>query len=349
VSDTELHATLPALAAGTYPVHLDDVEEIDRTLASLIVVESPTASWAAALSYPTTNRKQVTALIYDAQRQAILVGLQSISFGSQVVRFARGADRWESPTAVDAGRYPALALSTNGDALLSSAGTSILELDPVTLATRATISTEGTWDHLTGFGVSNDGQALATSTSAPNADDFTPLYREFVSSRTLEVLGLSFQWGQIGASADGARVFMGTTGSSNDVYLYDASTGLLTGTGVSQDLTGLSVDRTGAKLIAAKAVFNRDLFQIGSLPATTAAAVIAPDGKRAYTYDQNKTLRVFDLTQNPVDGIFPELGSGTTLSFPPDNKPAAASMAITPDGGTVILAGSLRVVVQPVP
>ena len=383
VSATEVRATPPVLPAGTYPVRLEGVA---RTFASLIVIEAP-AFQAEALSYPTAG-KPVSALIYDAQRQAILVGLQSSS-GSQVVRFAHGASGWGSPTAVEAGRYPALALSTNGDFLLSTKGTSILELDPVTLATRATISTgetwdsgEGTWDHLTGFGVSNDGQVLATSTSAPNGTYFTPLYRELVSDRTVQVLDNLFHWGQVRASANGAWVFMGSTGSTSqlsEVQRYDASTGQLSGLGVTLDLTGLSVDRTGAtllatlheervnqagttKLVVTRAVFDGDLAYLGALPSTTAAAVISPDGARAYTYDQSsKLLRTFDLTQDPVDTldpvdnqdpanlIFPELGSGTTLIAAPDNKPTAVAMAITPDGGTVILAGSLRVVVQPVP
>jgi hypothetical protein len=347
VSATELRATPPALSAGTYPVHLQDVEGLDRTLASLVVVDAP-AHPAAALSYPSADRKLVTALVYDAQRQAILVGLQGSGAGSQVVRFAYGVGGWQSPTAVEIGRYPALALSTDGDTLLACSGTSLLELDPVTLATRATLPTGGSWDHLTGIGVANDGLAFATSTSAPIASGNTPVYRDRVARRAVEPLGTWPYWGQVAASSDGGRVFLGSTAEAGEVYRYEASTGALTALGVTRDVTGLSVDRTGARLLAAGAVYDGELQLLGALPSTSAAAVIAPDGARAYTYDSSGTLRAFDLTKAADNGLFPEIGSGTALVAAPDTG-ALVSMAITPGGGTVILAGAQRVIVQPVP
>jgi hypothetical protein len=74
LSDTEIHATHPALAAGTYTVHVVNTEGIDRTRAQLVVADAQ-AHAAAALAYPSAGPQYPLDLVYDAGRGALLVAL----------------------------------------------------------------------------------------------------------------------------------------------------------------------------------------------------------------------------------------------------------------------------------
>ncbi|MEP7243767.1 MAG: hypothetical protein ABI885_08775 [Gammaproteobacteria bacterium] len=64
---------------------------------------------------------------------------------------------------------------------------------------------------------------------------------------------------------------------------------------------------------------------------------------------QNGELRSYDVTTKlfPTDQIFLQVGTGIPLS--PGTGTGAIAMAITPDGGTVFVAGTSGVFVQPSP
>ncbi len=98
------------------------------------------------------------------------------------------------------------------------------------------------------------------------------------------------------------------------------------------------------------------------------AAVVSRDGKRVYAYafdfddfNANPTTRqpriyVFDLTSPPGAGTqFPKLGYFTLPDYPncmpgtPNCADGYPQMKISPDGKTLFLAGSLNLIVAPIP
>jgi len=79
----------------------------------------------------------------------------------------------------------------------------------------------------------------------------------------------------------------------------------------------------------------------------------------AYTFVRPATLRTYDLTAQltSTSDEYPQLGHAITLpqslgvemTTPPYRGDVAVKMTITPDGRTAFIAGSERVLVQPVP
>jgi hypothetical protein len=161
------------------------------------------------------------------------------------------------------------------------------------------------------------------------------------------------------ASGDGSRIIVSVpfdTQVSDDVMSLDVASGVAALTGI-HSLNNFSpvLDRRATRIIINRTqVYDGAYLLLGTLPSTTQAVVLRPDGTRAYTFDQSGRLRTFDLTATSAGGVFPEIGAGLTLAGDPgrDRKAiysdALVEMAITPDGRTVFIAGSKAVVVQPV-
>jgi hypothetical protein len=77
------------------------------------------------------------------------------------------------------------------------------------------------------------------------------------------------------------------------------------------------------------------------------AAVVSPNGKRLYYYETAQhRVHALDV-EHPQQMVnhFPEVG----VSAPIDPPGTGAQLLITPDGGTLIIAGKDRVIVMPVP
>ena len=92
VGDTEIHASYPALLAGSHSVQLIGSSGPLPFAATLVVIDPPNYH-PATLNYPAPPQ-EVRALLYDAERQALLV---AVSFanrtGNQILRyqFANGS------------------------------------------------------------------------------------------------------------------------------------------------------------------------------------------------------------------------------------------------------------------
>jgi hypothetical protein len=83
---------------------------------------------------------------------------------------------------------------------------------------------------------------------------------------------------------------------------------------------------------------------MGTIPFAN-TVVVSPNGTRAYTYSSG-TVRTYDLTTPPVLGAFSEIGIGTAT---PGNPGLGTVMTISPDGGTLFIAGDAAIVVMPAP
>src|SRR5581483_2614785 len=73
VSDSEIHAHYPALAAATYAVQLGSGGGAVPFTGSLKIVNAP-AYLAATIPYPVAPQ-HIRGLVYDAEQQALLVGV----------------------------------------------------------------------------------------------------------------------------------------------------------------------------------------------------------------------------------------------------------------------------------
>jgi hypothetical protein len=93
-------------------------------------------------------------------------------------------------------------------------------------------------------------------------------------------------------------------------------------------------------------VYDPAFALLGLLPTTTVAVVVAPDGKRAYTYDGTSgEVRVFDISATNSGGAYTQMSAVTLPGSPGSN----VRMTISLDGKTLFIAGSAQLIVQPVP
>jgi hypothetical protein len=375
VSDTELRATHPALAPGRHPVRVQGAQGSARSYAELVVVDEPVFA-ATSLPYPDSRTRQVNDFCYDAERKALLVasGDQAGASYNELFRYAYDGS-WSAASRQPYPSLTAIALAADGRSLFAAAGaTTIAHLDPTTLAT-GTVTTFSLayFEHIEGFGVTNDGRAVALSASS-SASGSSPAHRYSPRERTLTRISTpdDFERGSIAASGDGSRVLLASAWWSGDpVVKYEASTGVATPTTFERNVSSVALDGTGSRAILQFLwnsaprweVFDWSLASLGLLPADTKAAVLSPDGARAYTFERRPltgaatsgVVRTFDLTAPTVGGYFQEVGTEVTLAAYPGDPAYGSSdanlvrMTISPDGGTLFLAGSHAVVVQPVP
>jgi hypothetical protein len=367
VSDTEIHATHPPLAAGTYTVHVVNTEGIDRTRAQLVVADAQ-AHAAAALAYPSAGPQYPLDMVYDAGRGALLVALVHNNQGANATEldrytYATGTTTWSSASSTLLPWIGAMALSADGAKLLvgtqdpnSSFDSNINELDPMTLATQLTTPVQN-FGPPTHIAVVNDGRAILTGGS----DAIEPImsYSELrpqVVPLDPHLNGPTYVYnGVVAASGDGSTATI-TDGLEGAIMQWNASTEQLSGAQSSTIYYWANLSRDGSRSLVggsggATQVYDATLNPIGTLPSTTLVGVLAPSGQRAYTYDINGTVRVFDLTTPPGgQTMFPEILPAITPSASPStNQNNPRKMVITPDGGTVFIAGDQQIIVLPVP
>ena len=144
VSDSEIDASYSTLAAGTYPISIDS-GGISYT-ASLVAVAAPPFT-AVAIPLPAGDvpiNPDPPGIEYDAQRTALFVllpGGNSISPALVRYSFDANTGTWGAPTQISMDGLEQVLLSPDGTHLLAmvspdSGHTSMVELDPVTMAQR---------------------------------------------------------------------------------------------------------------------------------------------------------------------------------------------------------------------
>jgi hypothetical protein len=155
-----------------------------------------------------------------------------------------------------------------------------------------------------------------------------------------------------GGSADGSRLVLSQNGLSPPppVFLYNASTSTLSQTALSVNASFPVLDRRATRvLLGGFSIYNASFQSLGSiLGSSPESQTLSVDGSRAYSSDRRSVptvLRTYDLTATPVAGQFPEIGAGTTLP----SDPGRAVITVSPDGGTVFIAGTDSIVVVPAP
>jgi hypothetical protein len=353
VSDTEIQATVPGtLTAGTYSIAVSDgVTPLSSRSALKLLVVNPAAYAATALARAPSGFSP-SNLIYDAEREALLLIDRQ---NNRIERFAHSAGTWSRTEATigvgGPGGNPSIALSPDGTELLkTSPGTLLYRLDPATLsilsAVDATPSLGSISLNMIAFG--NDGGAVGNGSGA------VTLYRYDMLTQTFTAVSSEFQMlnRQLFASGNGDIVVMPSVDSSNSqLFTYDASDGTLTPRAVhtcSFDLARVNRDATrfiivGAApcALAGTRVYDASFNALGTLPGAPYA--LSPDGRFAYSV-LGGSVRKFDLNA-PSGGSFTEVASAAiTVSGNGWNE-----VTISPDGGTLFLAGPFDVVIMPAP
>jgi hypothetical protein len=365
VSDTEVHADYPALAAGTYAVSLNSgavafngsIEAVDAApyaMNTLALPETP-----SLLSF----------LRYDAQRRALLVGgfffPSQSSSTNKLWRYTFNNGTWSVATIAIAGLRDAV-LSADGTRILALADTGVVELTPDGLTTQRTVAPPAEVSSrghvLSQIAVANDGHAIITSRSE-SISSIGPIYYYAISAGTFapatrKISGIPMLVG----SADGWRVFLTQSNTSPPPPILDyiASVGVLAPTfpiSAQPVATSRAAQRFVAYEPGAAKVFASDYLNskgeagpLGTIPIAQGLAIrriiVNPAGKRAFVLRSDDTLHSYALDQQPVNDQYPEVGTGIPIT-PPAPAGAALQTAVTPDGGTLFFAGTGGVLIVP--
>ncbi len=343
------------------------IPAIVRSTADLVVVDAP-AYAPATITYPAippgSTQRFVQKVVYDPERKALIVAITYANSGfvtsREIQRYAFEGSAWSTtPTVVPvAALFGGMAATLDGKRLLVTSGDAIKEFDMATLAAGASTSVAlppVLSPFLDKLAVANDGNAMVTT--GIFGSGFTQTFKYSVADRTFTMNDFLFQ-ADAGGSADGSLLVMPQNGLSPapTVFRYNASTSTLSPTNLSVNASFPTLDRSATRiLLGGFSIYNANFQLLGNIGGSSPESqTLSPDGLRAYAADRlspDRTslvptvLRTYGLIVTPVAGQFPELGTGTTL--PSDT--GRAVMTVSPDGGTVFIAGSDRIVVVPAP
>lgn len=359
ISDSELHVGYSALAAGNYSVAVKDAVTTMTSIAELVIVDTPSYSYT---SIPRIGGNAM--LLFDPKRQVIY--LSDSGTERELERYQFNGTSWDVSTTSLGSFGINIALSNNFDKLIKLNQNDFSVIDPASFTVTDTIAFAGinSGSSPRSLSFSNEGRAIINTTAdsvGTTVHSYNFLNGGFMSLSDIPENGSP--GATLTSSLDGSRVFLNINWYNYPASYYNASSGgLIETTTVTQGAEyGVSVDRTGSKIItndtanSEVAVYDGDINALGVLPplsglvassrATTFA--ISPDGTRAYAYlGDTQFLHVLDLTASDGSNGFLEIGSAT---FIPDGPTWITKMIISPDGGTLFLAGSDRLIVIPVP
>ncbi|HYT15250.1 MAG TPA: hypothetical protein VEL80_02530 [Burkholderiales bacterium] len=383
VSDTEIHAIYPALAAGTYALNLANASGAVPFSGELAVV-TPKTYAPGTLQYPSAPQ-QTLALKYDAEREALLVAASYFDgnnfntasrTGNRILRYQFVNGAFSTLTTKDVPLLQDIALTPDGRQVIAITDTEVIHLDPVTLTEiRRTSATLDLSTYLKDIVVTNDGNALITTGYVGSGDSATYLYP--LSQSQLYATNHSCTYNASpAASADGSLgVFIQDPVSPpQPLCAYEGSSGsfaVLPITGAQNTCVNSflgtcrrpSLDASGNRIAVISgtivSVYDRAFTLLGRLPGSNSAVAVSPDGTRAYAYDSSDSLHTFDLTAATVNGQFQEIGTGTALAGSPGpgistqlttlSQYAVVRLITSPDGSTLFLAGRDQLVIQPAP
>lgn len=376
-SDTEIRASYPAMVAGTHVVTLNG-GSISFT-ESLVIVDPPNYS-GTTLNYPSSPQ-QIRELVYDSGRKALLVGVGfSDASTNKVLRYTFANGAWQTPVSATVADLRDFALSLNGSKLISVADDYLVELDPVTLTAVTTTSKPQNYsccEYLNGVMMANDGNAVIT-TYDKIYSGWTRLHLYSVPQSVFTTPSLggtapyiynTFNSIIAGVSSDGGSIaIMESLAPAPPIFKYNSSTGVLAAT--SSNLSPYYpliyppvFDRAGSRMVMASghsfnpdySVYDANYSRLGTFPSTTEAYAVAPDGTRAYTFENNSgvcKVRAFDLANIPAYGTLPmtEIVTGFPISVScAGDLPNKIVMVVNPANDTLFIAGTLLIDVVPLP
>ena len=369
VSDTQIDASFTGLTVGTYLVQVVAPSCPGPTYtdpqANLVVVPETTSTYVAGtIPYPP-GVTGVSQLLYDAERKALLL-VADTGAGPEVLRYAYSGSTWSNTGSASPAAVPNLvdiALSTDGNELLALSAQALAELNPGSLGLDTTPVPAPGGVTLKNLAVANNGYAVVTTGNDFSSSSGTPVYLFAARSPAFSqpATAPSLDNATPGASADGSLVALqqgdpSLASTPPVAYEYAASSGTFAATSaalnqsenpLTQSAIAPVLDQSAVHIVLnGTSVFNNSFGYLGALPSGTLAVALSPDSNCAYTFDSSGDIVAYNLNAGPVNGTYVPVGSGTSVS-PGTN--GTIRMAITPDGGTLFIAGSSGIVVQPAP
>ncbi len=381
VSDTQIDASYPGLSASTYPAQLP-VQIVAPSSpgpaftdpgANLVVVPATGSTYTpngatTLISYPS-GVTGISQLFYDAWRQALLL-VANPGSGAEVLRYAYNGSSWVNTGATSPATVPNLvdiALSTDGNELLALSQQQLTELDPTSLSLDSTYTSSPvpapSGVTLKNLAVANNGYAVVTTGNGFTSSAGTPayLFAARAPGFSQPSSAPSLDNATPGASANGSLVALqqgdpSLASTPPVVYDYTASSGTFAATGATlnqsenpqtQSAIAPALDPSAVHIVLnGTNVYNNSFGYLGALPSSTLAVALSPDSNCAYTYDSSGQLLAYNLNAGPTNGAYPAAGPGTAVS---PGTGGTIRMAITPDGGTLFIAGSSGIVILPAP
>ena len=382
MSDSEIRATYPALAAGTLNISLDANGAAVPFGQSLTLVPAGTLA-AAQLAY-VTQPQNMRGLAFDPVTQTLFVGVGfSSPANNQVLSYTFANGLWQLPQSVAVANLRNIALSLDRARLLALTDTTIVELSPTSLIAQATttptdVNTTTTDAFLKGIVPTNDGLAFITSSSLTTTGRHW-LYN--VAGRTVTGPFNSYAFPATGGPDNGTRAVIVQGGTAQPVQQYSAFTGQVSAmrlalshfhpaAGRVENINLPAFDRNGSRMLVAgfnggtfHAVYDANGDELGRVPsgdltATTAAYAISPDAARAYILQIGAGIcrvRAFDIKTPPGAGL--QYQEVTITGFPINLSPNCPGSAfdtpsrilLNPPGDTLFIAGDrlIRVVRLP--
>jgi hypothetical protein len=376
-SATELRVTHPALSAGVYTVSVQHPNGTLPITTPLTVVDA--VGYPAAILPHPAGVQRLRGLVYDAARRSLYAGLLFTDSGTnRVRRYEFSAGTW---SALESPYFPNLrdvaqAATLDTSPILITQNTSVALLDAINLtafagATRPSTTSTDPQEVLKGIVVTNDGNALVVGDS-PN---FGRLYLYRVHTNTFSPALNSYTHPVAGAPDNGAFGLFVQSGVSPAQFIdrYSASTGAVSATslalshhnfviGRDENVNAPAFDRAGTRFIVPGSgpdhgVYDASSFaRLGTLPTSTAAYALAPDGLRAYTFELSPCqVRAFDLGAPPGGtNQMPEIMTGgypiaVSAPCPATTVDTQIRFLLTPGGDTGFIAGNASIAVVPLP
>jgi IPT/TIG domain-containing protein len=376
MSDSEIRATYPALAAGTLAISLNGGSGAVPFGQSLTLVPAGTLA-AATLAY-STPPQNMRGLAFEPVTQTLFVGVGlATATGNLVLSYTFANGAWQLPQSANVANLRNLALSLDRSRLLALTDTSVVELSPATLIVQATtnptdVNTTTPDAFLKGIVATNDGQAFITS-SSPTTTGQHWLYN--VAGRSTTGPFNSYAFPETGGPDNGTRAVLVQGGAAQPVRQYSAFTGQVGPLPLSlshfhpvagrvENINLPAFDRNGNRMLVAgfsggafHAVYDANGDELGRVPsgdltATTAAYAISPDAARAYILQIGAGIcrvRAFDLRTPPGPGV--QYQEVTVIGFPINLSPncpssafdAATRILVNPPGDTLFIAGNLSI------
>jgi hypothetical protein len=156
----------------------------------------------------------------------------------------------------------------------------------------------------------------------------------------------------VSANGTSAIFVQGHSSASNNlpVYLFTTGNGQfeVTAASLHQNTVMPVVDRSGSRAVLNGTQVRGVQFGLfGTLATSTAAVALKSDGTRAYAYDPTAGgIVTYNTSADNEEDPYPAVGTTTPIAGDPGS---GVKMTISPDGRTLFLAGSARIVVQPTP
>jgi hypothetical protein len=238
--------------------------------------------------------------------------------------------------------------------LYAITSTSFVAVDPVTLALGTAVAAPSLVANsfLKNIVVGNDDVGVITT--GINASTATSVYFYISASNTVVQTGtaLNNATPAMAANGSGAYLIQGDPTLTADVQAakYTTANNSISAavTSLRQNTIAPVISRTATRLVLnGTRVYDASEAFLGTLPTTTAAVALKPDGSRAYTYDPAAGgIFVFDISVDRDEAAYAALGAVVPVAGDPGSNP---KMILSPDGRTLFLAGSAQIVVQPTP